>query len=53
MFQIIKAKNMFFLFVISLIKSYMSKQYYSRINKKVYVVWAAKVFNSKQDHKDV
>lgn len=44
MFQIIKTKNMFFLFVISLFKSYMSKQYYSKFKKKVYVVWAAKVF---------
>lgn len=35
---------MYFLFVISLFKSYMSKQYYSKLKKKVYVVWAAKVF---------
>lgn len=37
MFQIIKTKNMFFLFVISLFKSYMSKQYYSKLKKKKYM----------------
>lgn len=57
MFQIIKTKNMgFFLFVISLFKSYMSKQYYSKLKKKsICGLGCEGIWNqdSKQDHEDV